>query len=139
MENRRSIVWVIGGGYLIYLAYQIIRDVVAEKPDSAFIWLAFAALFIFVGAFAIIRSVREFIAKARSENEESTIEKTQADEVEGESSEEAEVLEEKEETSEGMDLMENKEETAKEPEDLESGRFVSEESETEKDRKESEE
>lgn len=115
MENRRSIVWVIGGGYLIYLAYQIIRDVVKEKPDTAIVWLAFAALFIFVGAFAVIRSVREFIAKARSKDGEENLEEIEASEEE--LTEETEVTEEEKE----MEAVEEKSGDSMESESSENG------------------
>lgn len=77
--NARSYIRIMAGGYLIYMAVQMIRELLgntSEPPDNpALVW-TFAILFIIAGAAIILLDARNILA-AKKEAEAQEAEKTQ--------------------------------------------------------------
>ena len=71
-ENTRKIIQFLAGGYLVYLACQLYKDVFTEIQDHTFrvIFFLFATLFAAVGALLMILVLRAEIKKIRGKDQE---------------------------------------------------------------------
>ena len=71
MNNKsRSGLMVIAGGYLVYLGFNLIKDVMKGAESGGSIWFAVAGgLFILIGAAAAIMNIKRLLAE-RQEAEE---------------------------------------------------------------------
>ena len=98
MDNRRTILHVLAGGYLLYLAYSIVKGIISgETPaDRALLMGVCAAAFGLVGAYLLIHAliVRVKTAQNPPEEPEETEEEEEDEGQETEAQEEPEALEE---------------------------------------------
>lgn len=92
MDNRRTILHVLAGGYLLYLAYSIVKGIISgETPaDRALLMGVCAAAFGLVGAYLLIHALIVRVKTAQNPPEEPE----EAEEEEEEAQEEPEALEE---------------------------------------------
>ena len=58
--GRVNYIWVLAGGYLIYLAYKLLRGLVQGDVDNPPLAIGAAILFIVVGAYALFREWRAY-------------------------------------------------------------------------------
>ena len=58
--GRVNYIWVLAGGYLIYLAIQLFGGVLTGKSDTPAIGLGGGALFLVVGGLLILREWRAY-------------------------------------------------------------------------------
>lgn len=121
MDNRRTILHVLAGGYLLYLAYSIVKGIISgETPaDRALLMGVCAAAFGLVGAYLLIHALIVRVKTAQNPPEEPE----ETEEEEEEAQEEPEALEEtgaKEALSsepEALEEAESEEAPSSEPED----------------------
>lgn len=92
MDNRRTILHVLAGGYLLYLAYSIVKGIISgETPaDRALLMGVCAAAFGLVGAYLLIHALIVRVKTAQNPPEEPE----ETEEEEEEAQEEPEALEE---------------------------------------------
>lgn len=92
MDNRRTILHVLAGGYLLYLAYSIVKGIISgETPaDRALLMGVCAAAFGLVGAYLLIHALIVRVKTAQNPPEEPE----ETEEEEEEAQEESEALEE---------------------------------------------
>ena len=53
-------IWVLAGGYLLYTAYNLVRNLISGKSDNVLLVIVFAALFSVVGAALLLREWRAY-------------------------------------------------------------------------------
>ena len=72
MDNRRTILHVLAGGYLLYLAYSIVKGIISgETPaDRALLMGVCAAAFGLVGAYLLIHALIVRVKTAQNPPEE---------------------------------------------------------------------
>ena len=58
--GRVNYIWVLAGGYLIYLAYKLLRGLFQGDVDNPPLAIGAAILFIVVGAYALFREWRAY-------------------------------------------------------------------------------
>lgn len=58
--GRVNYVWVLAGGYLIYLALQLFRNVLAETSDDPVVGIAGGVAFTVIGGALILREWRAY-------------------------------------------------------------------------------
>ena len=58
--GRVNYIWVLAGGYLIYLAYKLLRGLFQGDVDNPPLAIGAAILFIGVGAYALFREWRAY-------------------------------------------------------------------------------
>lgn len=63
-RNSSSLIQILGGGYLLYLSYQFISDMV--KGETKDIWIIIAtAVFVISGAVFLVFGIRGMIAQSK--------------------------------------------------------------------------
>ena len=76
MRNEKVglLIRIIAGGYLIYLAVELIRGIITGENDSVALSICAGILFIVAGAAFIILSIRSMMRSSRESNEQSEAE-----------------------------------------------------------------
>ena len=69
-ENSSSIIRILAGGYLLYLAYQMIGSLRAGEVDNKMIIIAATVLFIVSGAGILYYGIRGMIQQSKMSEEE---------------------------------------------------------------------
>jgi hypothetical protein len=67
MNRRRSIIWTIAGGYLVYLGVSIFQSVTEEQPTNYMLLYAAAAVFAVVGSILVVAGLRFLLKKPQEE------------------------------------------------------------------------
>jgi uncharacterized membrane protein len=67
MNKRRSIIWIIAGGYLIYLGVSMFQSVSEEQPTNYMLLFAAAGFFALVGAILVFLGLRSVLSKPQEE------------------------------------------------------------------------
>ena len=58
--GKVNYVWVLAGGYLIYLAYKILRTFLAGEADEPLLAIGFVILFVVVGGLVLLREWKAY-------------------------------------------------------------------------------
>ena len=69
MDKRRIIIWILAGGYLIYLGIDMFRRMRQEQPTNMTFFMAMSVLFIVVGAIFVVSGLRPVIKKIKESRE----------------------------------------------------------------------
>ncbi len=71
-NNSRSIFWVIGGGYLVYIGYTLVKGFIDKQEGSNIGFCLSGVLFILIGGYLCFIAIREYmrIEKEKKEAEE---------------------------------------------------------------------
>lgn len=72
--KSRNTMMLIAGGYLVYLGYTLISDVVTTEMDNEILFVVFGVLFILAGGYVVFQRGRDLIQlnyEALAEPEES--------------------------------------------------------------------
>lgn len=56
-DRTRLYLYIIAGGYLAYTGYGLIKNVMEERPDHSFLYMAIGAVFIVIGGFFAVKSI----------------------------------------------------------------------------------
>lgn len=67
--HGRQVLWMLAGIYLIYNGVTLIMGVMRDKPNHYMAMAAAGVVFIGVGAFVIIRTIRDELAAKKAEKE----------------------------------------------------------------------
>jgi hypothetical protein len=68
--NSNNIIRVLAGGYLLYLAYQMIQSLRAGDADPAWVIIAATVLFVVSGAVILYYGIRGVIQQSQMSDEE---------------------------------------------------------------------
>lgn len=82
-NNTRNTMMLIAGGYLVYLGYTLVADVIAEEMDNEILFLACGIVFILAGVYVVISRGKDILTVQydMEETEESDEDAEELDEV----------------------------------------------------------
>jgi len=65
----RYIIWMLGGGYVVYLGGRIFLDAWRERPDNYTFFMLAGVVFVIVGGLLALNGVKEWLKQDRSDGE----------------------------------------------------------------------
>ncbi|MBQ0058896.1 MAG: hypothetical protein KBS83_02885 [Lachnospiraceae bacterium] len=72
-EKSRSMLYIIAGGYLVYIGYGLVKDTLAD-PNASRAFVAGGVLFGIIGIFFVFNALKGFMARPADSEEEADAE-----------------------------------------------------------------
>ncbi|MFI3209390.1 MAG: hypothetical protein R3Y40_09695 [Eubacteriales bacterium] len=102
-NNTRNTMMLIAGGYLVYLGYTLVADVIAEEMDNEILFLACGIVFILAGVYVVISRGKDILTVQYD------MEETEESDEDAEELDEVKIMEEIELDSQEISIEEDKE------------------------------
>lgn len=103
---------IIAGGYLAYLGFNLLKNVIAGKPENSLIFIICGVLFLVIGLGYLVKAIKQYRAYEEpvyEEDEDTENENIESEDAEEDIDEEAEASVEDEETEASVEDEEVKE------------------------------